>query len=378
MDANSQQPGNPQHPGGVNPPETPNPAMAGLSPHAQVLLPPQPQRRARWPWVLLALGLMGLMMFLLLIFGLVALVGMTSIDTERPVQERYHSYNRLGDDKVAIIHVDGTILSGEGFIKRQIDTAMNDDDVKAVVLRVDSPGGSVTGSDYIYHHLCKLRKEKPIVVSMGGMAASGGYYVSMAVGDTPDSIFAEPTTWTGSIGVIIPHYDLSGLLENWNVKEDSITSGPMKQMGSFTKAKTEEERAAEREVLQELVDLSFARFKDIIATGRPGLAAKDANGESDIDRLATGQIYSAEQALEKELIDEIGFIEKAIERVIVLADLDEENVMVVEYKRELGLAALFMKAQTESQPIDLAGILDLSSPRAYYLCTSLPLLTKTP
>src|SRR5688500_19769660 len=108
-------------------------------------------------------------------------------------------------------------MEGDGFVKRQIDRIREDENVKAIVVRVDSPGGTVTGSDYIYHHLKKLRKEKnvPIVVSMGGMAASGGYYVSMAVGDEKDTIFAEPTCETGSIGVILPHYDLSGLMARY-------------------------------------------------------------------------------------------------------------------------------------------------------------------
>ena len=91
------------------------------------------------------------------------------------------------------------------------------------MLRVDSPGGTVSGSDYIYHHLREMPREKrkiPLVVSMGGMAASGGYYVSMAVGHEPDTIFAEPTAFTGSIGVIIPHYDLAGLMEKIGAKED--------------------------------------------------------------------------------------------------------------------------------------------------------------
>ena len=133
------------------------------------------------------------------------------------------SGNESADGKIAVITIDGVISDAEddGFIKRQIDEVMDDDDVKGIVLRVDSPGGAVTGADYLFHHLKKLKKEKgvPVVVSMGGMAASGGYYVSMAVGDQKDSIYAEPTTTTGSIGVIIPHYDISGLLARFDVKE---------------------------------------------------------------------------------------------------------------------------------------------------------------
>ena len=124
-----------------------------------------------------------------------------------------------------------------------------------VVLRVDSPGGTVTGSDYLYHHIKQLREELelPMVVSMGSLCASGGYYIAMAVGQGEDLIFAEPTTWTGSIGVVIPHYDLAGLLASWNVEDDSIASHPLKLLGSPTREMT----AEDREILQQLVDDHF-------------------------------------------------------------------------------------------------------------------------
>ncbi len=123
-------------------------------------------------------------------------------------------------------------MEGDGFVKRQIDRVRKDAQVKAVVVRIDSPGGTVTGSDYIYHHLKKLREDRslPLVVSMGSIAASGGYYIAMAVGDQEKSIFAEPTTTTGSIGVIVPHYDLSGLMARYDVRDDSISSHPRKQI----------------------------------------------------------------------------------------------------------------------------------------------------
>src|SRR5213076_1478427 len=117
-------------------------------------------------------------------------------------------------------------------------------DVVGVVLRVNSPGGTVTGSDFIYHHLRELvdRRKLPIVVSMGSVCASGGYYISMAVGAEPNSIFAEPSTWTGSIGVIIPHFDVSNGLSKLGITEDSIASGPLKKMSTPTRPMTDAER----------------------------------------------------------------------------------------------------------------------------------------
>jgi len=292
------------------------------------------------------------------------------------LQERLHSGKAMASDKVAIIKLEGAIMSGEGYVKRQIDRIRDDDRVKAVVLRVDSPGGTVTGSHYIYHHLKKLREEKkiPLVVSMGGMCASGGYYVSMAVGDEPGVIYAEPTTWTGSIGVIIPNYNISELLDQWNIKDNSITSGPLKQMGSPTRMLDDEGRARERAVLQALVDESFTEFKDVVGYGRPALRQDPER----LEQATTGQIFTARQAKELGLVDKIGFLEDAVRQAARIANLDPDNVRVVEYRQPVGLldAVLFgpqgNSPLTASQGVHLADLLDMTTPRAYYLCTWLP------
>jgi len=264
---------------------------------------PKPRRRL-WP-VLLVLGLCG-SLFINFAFLGVGLSKLTSIDADSRVRERHFSHSESAEAKIAILSIEGTILSGEGFIKRQIDRARKDKNVKALVLRVNSPGGTVSGSDYILHHLRALTeaREIPIVVSMGGLAASGGYYVSMAVGDTPNSIFAEPSTWTGSIGVIIPHYDLSEMLGRWGVEQDSITSDRFKGMGSFAKQMTKEER----DLFQALVDDSFSQFKENIKKGRP----KFREDTAALNAMATGQIFTARQALAGGLVDRIGFVEDAI------------------------------------------------------------------
>ena len=145
-------------------------------------------------------AMLGWMAFGLCAMFLVAQLATLSdyFDTSGGITEKHHSGAKYADNKVAIISVTGVILEGEGFVKNQIDRVRDDSSVKALVVRVDSPGGTVTGSDYIFHHLNKLRQEKgiPLVVSMGSIAASGGYYVSMAVGDQANSIYAEPTTTT--------------------------------------------------------------------------------------------------------------------------------------------------------------------------------------
>ena len=160
-------------------------------------------------------------------------------NTTGGVSERFHSGAKFGSDKIAIIDIAGVIMEGDGFVKQQIDLIREDERVKAVVVRVESPGGTVTGSDYIFHHLRKLKKERnlKLVVSMGSIAASGGYYVSMAVGDEERAIFAEPTSTTGSIGVMIPHFNIAQFMTDWGIEQDSVLSHPLKGMGSVTRKK---------------------------------------------------------------------------------------------------------------------------------------------
>jgi protease-4 len=205
---------------------------------------------------------------------------------------------------------------------------------------------------------------------MGSMAASGGYYVSMAVGDQEESIYAEPSTMTGSIGVIVPHYDISGLMADFKVKDDSVASGPHKQMLSMTRSMSD----ADREIVQAFVDDAFGQFKDVIKYGRPGFKAD----EGALDDLATGEIFTARQAKDHGLVDEIGFIEDAIERIIEVADLDKRKVRVVEYKRPISLMDEIVGIkQAQVTSLDPGVLLDLTAPRAYYLATWLPAVVRS-
>lgn len=287
-------------------------------------------------------------------------------DTTGGITEKYFSGAKKGSDKVAIVSIEGIIMEGDGFVKHQIDRIKEDDNVKAVVVRVDSPGGTVTGSDYILHHLNKLREEKkvPVVVSMGAIAASGGYYVSMAVGDQEKSIYAEPTSTTGSIGVIVPHYDIHKLMNEHGVFDDSIASHERKQMLAMTKEMPPEHR----ELIQQWVNESFERFKEIVKSGRP----QYRDHPEQLDKLATGEIFSAEKAKQNGLVDEIGFIEDAIDRAMELASLSKSSTKVVKYKRPVALFDLGNIGSAESARSDLGMLFELSMPKAYYLSTTLP------
>jgi protease IV len=302
------------------------------------------------------------------------------------IEERYVSHSETAPQKVAIITIEGTILHSDGFAKWQIDQAAKDPDVKAVVVRVDSPGGTVTGSDYLYHHLKMLRegesggRKVPIVVSMGGIAASGGYYLSMAAGDVPNTIFAERTTWTGSIGVIIPHFTVADLLESWKIQDDSVVSGPYKEMGSPTQKLSPEMAKKERAILQGLVDQTFDQFKEIVAEARPQLA----NNKEAFATATTGQVFTAKQALDLGLVDKLGFLEDAVDRAIELAKLDPRNVRVVKYVRPEGLlnSALFGGNSSAASPLtglNLSALSDWATPRGYLLFTWLPaMVTSNP
>jgi protease-4 len=285
-------------------------------------------------------------------------------------QEKYHSLDKYAGNKIAIIEVKGPIYNeADGYVKKQIDLVREDPSVVGVVVRIDSPGGTVTGSDYVYHHLRDLVEQRkiPLVVSMGSVCASGGYYVAMAVGNQPNSIFAEPTTWTGSIGVIIPHFDLSGALGALNIEDDSIATGPYKQMGTPTREMSEDER----KLLQGLVDDGFNRFKEVIRNGRPAFKSDAAA----LERVATGQVYTANQALERGLVDQIGFVEAAVARAVELADLEPKDVRCVRYEEAPSFFGGLAGAKSplgRQASVDLTSILDLMTPRAYYLWTWLP------
>lgn len=353
----------------------PNPQPAAQAPYAAQMVSPGPQiviqTRGTFQRIMGWVGWAGFLLCAILLMGYVTAF-YEYFNTTEGIYEKYHSGAKFGSEKIAIIDVSGVIMEGDGFVKKQIDMVREDESVKAVVIRVDSPGGTVTGSDYILHHLKKLRDERQLkmVVSMGSVAASGGYYVSMAVGDEPKSIFAEPTTTTGSIGVIVPHYDVSKLMERFDVRDDSIASHPRKQMLSMTRALSDEDRA----IVQAYVMESFDRFKEIVKEGRPAFRSDDAA----LVALATGEIFTAGQAQRRGLVDEIGFVEDAIERVAELASLDVKKVRVVHYHRPPALFELPLAMQSRAASTHpLAAMLELNAPRAWYLATAWPLTPDT-
>ncbi|MDY6878206.1 MAG: signal peptide peptidase SppA [Chloroflexota bacterium] len=228
-------------------------------------------------------------------------------------------------DAVAVIRLDGTITSGpEDYfttqriiperVTRLLEQAAGNPDVKAIVVRVNSPGGSAVASDEIYHAL--LGFEKPVVIWMGEMAASGGYYIACG----GDYVLAHPDTLTGSIGVISQFINAEELMDEIGVDVVVITSGPHKDIGSLFREMTEEEQALWKTITDEI----YERFVEVVAQAR-GLSLED------VREFADGSIYTGRQALELGLVDEVGTLNDAIAKAGELGSIEGEP-RVIELK----------------------------------------------
>ncbi|MFG0333798.1 MAG: signal peptide peptidase SppA, partial [Maioricimonas sp. JB049] len=271
--------------------------------------------------------------------------------------ERFESGELAADEKIAIVEISGTIMPPfTERILKTIEHVAEDEAVKGVVLAIDSPGGLVADSHQIYHRLQELRAKKPMVVTMERIAASGGYYVAMGAG--PDAeIFAEPTTWTGSIGVIVPRYNLTGLAQKIGVESDSLQTGKFKDTLNPLREMTADERA----MWGEIIDDAFLRFKTVIADNRPELDLEE------VGNLATGQIYTAEQSVKSGLVDRIGYRDDAIEALKGRLGLSEVRVVRYSYPATL-IDLLTASAQARSTPDLWKQVLEAQVPRAMYFC----------
>lgn len=227
-----------------------------------------------------------------------------------------------GAGKIAVIPVQGVIHNDQTSewgtsmvddIKGALRTALDDDEVKAIVLAVDSPGGEVTASDIIYHEVAKAQKEKPVVVAMSSLAASGAYYVSCAA----DWIVANPTTFTGSIGVIIQSLNYQGLFDKVGLDAVVFKSGKFKDMLSGSRPITEDERV----YVEGMVKQVYERFLGIVAFTR-GLEADQLR-----DTFADGRILTGQDAKEAGLVDQLGYIEDAYDKARALANAPDAGVI---------------------------------------------------
>lgn len=299
---------------------------------------------------------------------------LTSFDSMLGTQDfAYENVVESGDftNRIAHLTVSGVIQDvGEPSIwetveynhqafMRQLDAVLADDTVQAVLLSVDSPGGGVIESAEIHEKLVQIKEEKqiPIYVSMGSMAASGGYYISAPA----DKIFAQRETITGSIGVIMQSLNYSKLAEKVGIEFETIKSGAHKDMFGGNRPSTAEEKA----MLQEMIDESYEVFVDIIEQGR-GMS------EADVKKVADGRILGGSQALKAGLVDEIGNENIALQALRTEHDLEDAELFEYAVQSDNWASLLGVKIgsmfspSAETQAISKI-ISSTSSPRMMYL-----------
>ncbi|MEW6213222.1 MAG: signal peptide peptidase SppA [Acidobacteriota bacterium] len=223
----------------------------------------------------------------------------------------------FGGDRIAVIHIEGAIFDSRTAVE-QMKMYADDERVKAILIRIDSPGGGVAASQEIHDQVRWLREEKKkkVTVSMGSVAASGGYYIACA----SDYIVANPGTVTGSIGVIAEWINFADLLKWAQVRPEVIKSGEMKDAGSPTR----ELSPKEREYIQSIINQMYQQFVNAVVAGR---ADKGLSRER-ILQLADGRVYTGEEALKEKLIDELGSYEAAVRKTAELAGIRGEPQIV--------------------------------------------------
>lgn len=274
-------------------------------------------------------------------------------------------------EKIAVVEIDGVIRGSEGssiFFPHentvaetlaQLELARSDSQVKAVVIRISSPGGEATACDVLHAEIRRFREETkiPVVTCIADVGASGGYYIAVA----GDVVYAQPTAIVGSIGVILQSFDLSNLLRKIGVAADPVKAGAMKDLNSPLRPMTEEER----KVLQTLVDSLYARFVDVVAAGRKGLSREE------VLKIADGRVVSAQDAVSLKLVDKVGYLRDAIREAGELGKV--RSPTIVRYTRAPRSGAnVYTGVSVASQLPDRGFELSVrgalpEAPRLYYL-----------
>jgi len=287
------------------PPAPPPPVVIAAVPTA-------PPRKSRVGMFFFG-ALSGCLLIFLAFFGMLLFVAAASDGTELS----------LASEKVAVLPIEGEIVEARATLDLLHKYAANDS-VKAIVVRINSPGGAIAPSQEIYAAILKTRANgKPVIASMDSVAASGGYYIAAAC----DPILANSGTITGSIGVILQWFDMKELVRWAKLKPETITSGEMKDAGSPYRELTD----AERQYFQGIVTQLHSQFVRDVAVGR-----KKKMSAAEVARIADGRIFTGEQALELKLIDELGTIDDAVRRAGKLGGIKGEPARLWPRRREPG------------------------------------------
>jgi len=302
--------------------------------------------------IILALSVIANIALFLMLIGLFAVfaTGQRDVFAEEILRDGPRSA------KIAVIAINGVIddEQSENFYE-SIRSARKDKRIKGLIVRVNSPGGAVSASDQIHNEILKYREEakKPVIAFMQGVAASGGYYTSVAC----EKIMAEPTTITGSVGVIAGYLVLQELLEGkLGIQPFIIKKGEKKDWPSSFRQPTEEEL---QYLDDKLLTPAYERFVQLVDEGRPALTL------DDVKKLADGSIYGAQEALDEKMIDEIGYLDDAIEMVKSLAGI--EKAQVVQYEKRFSWADFLGTSSKNFLKIDRAILYELSTPQILYL-----------
>ncbi len=300
----------------------------------------------------------------------VSLGNLALLDRERPLEET--TVEGEGRDKVLLLDISEVITdtptrrafglveeeSTLARIESELKRAADDDRVRALVLRINSPGGGATASDQIYSEIVRFKRERevPVIAALGDLAASGGYYVACA----GDRIVAHPTTVTGSIGVILMNLNLEGLLGKVGVRNETYKAGAHKDLLSPLRGATPEERR----IIQAVLDTMHARFISVVRESRPDL------DPARVPELTDGRIFDAPQAVAAGLVDEIGDLRQAIALAERAAGIEQARVVMYhrpsDSKENIYSTGAGLPAQVNLMPVDL-GALAERGPRFMYL-----------
>lgn len=248
----------------------------------------------------------------------------------------------LSSKKIAVIPIEG-VLSDSSDILRQFKQFKDKEDVKALVLRIESPGGTVVAAQEIYGEIKKLRGEKVVLASMGNVAASGGYYVACAA----EEIVANPGTLTGSIGVISEYPNIEELMKKVGLKSEVLKSGRFKDLGNPTREMTSEEKA----LLQDLIDDIHRQFIRDVADGR-------GRPVEEIEPLADGRVFTGEQAKANGLVDRLGNFQDAIDRAAELAGIEGEPVVLYPEEKSKKIWEYLVQAIAEGMGVFFRSMLE--------------------
>lgn len=242
-------------------------------------------------------------------------------------------------DKIGVVPIEGVLGDSKDII-RQLDRYENDSGIKAVILRINSPGGAVVPSQEIYDKVLQVKKSKKVVVSMGSVAASGGYYIACAA----DRIIANPGTITGSIGVIVQFSQIEDLLKRVGLKTTVVKAGRYKDVGSPVREMT----PAERALIQGVVDDIHDQFIEAVVSSRE-------IPRKEIERIADARIFTGRQALEAGLVDGLGNMDHAIDTAAELAGIEGKPEVVYPEKKRGGLLRYIARETISSISEELRG-----------------------